>query len=64
MGISKTEILSLFKGVGLNVSSDAKGALEKELMGSLSSKVTALAASKKRAGKKTVYSEDIAAMLA
>lgn len=63
MGISKTEILGLFKNAGMNVSSDAKSALESELMKTLNSKVNALAASKKRAGKKTVYSEDIAVML-
>lgn len=63
MGISKTEILSLFKGAGMNVSSDAKDALEKELIKSMKAKVTALAAAKKRAGKKTVYAEDIAVIM-
>jgi histone H3/H4 len=64
MGISKTEILSIFKASDLNVSSDAKEALETVLMKSLKAKVSALASSKKRLGKKTVYAEDITVMFA
>ena len=64
MGISKTEILSIFKASDLNVSSDAKDALETVLMKSLKAKVSALASSKKRSGKKTVYAEDISVLFA
>lgn len=62
MGISKSEILDKFKAAGLNVSSDAKAALESELMKAIEREVSALKAAKVRGGKKTVYAEDVALM--